>query len=199
MFNLLFDAHIIFDILALVLGIVLLIVFIKFKSFRVFIASICFVLYVCIAAISAIYIDNYYSAEGGIFGQISQISKPSVEVEDMSFDLKNLTLIETGNNNEYSLTISTDKVLKLSEEQHRIYVNNVPCNNISYATDYIVSVYDYVFYNENLEEILNDKLNIKFSFYNNNTTIIVSTNGGQEAVGLWNNYFNKNNFTITIK
>lgn len=199
MLNLLFDFSYIYDIILLVVIALIVILLIKFKSIRVFLISLLFILFVGISCIAGFQINNYYSASGGIRGELQHLIKPSVEVDDLSFSLQNLTLLETGKEDEFALSITTDKALNLSIGDHIVYINDVPCNIESYSTDYISCVYDYVFYNENLEEVLNDKLFIKFSFWKDGTSITVSTNGGTTAVGYWNYYFNQNKFVVTIK
>ena len=50
-----------------------------------------------------------------------------------------------------------------------------------------------------LEIIADDTIQIEFTFYKSHTNVKIKTNSSDEIVGLWNSYFNKNNFEIELK
>lgn len=198
MLNSIFNLSEIYDILIIIAVIICLFIVLKFKSFRVFALSVIAVIYVGLSVVAMFAINNYYTASGGIFGELEQILNPDVVVNDMSFDLQNLTLLETDEENKYEMKISTEYVLEPNEE-YDVLVNGIPSNIINYSSDFVVAEYDYVFYNEDLIEVLFDTLTIKFSFFKNSTIIQIYTLGGEKAVGYWNYFFNMNNFIIEIK
>lgn len=199
MLNLLFNSNALYDVLLTILLIGLVILMVKSKSFRVFSLTIILVIFIGLSTVAGFHINNYYTASGGVIGEISQIIKPSIEIQDASFEMKNIALVETGKQNEYGATIIVKDIVNLPEGNREIFVNNEPTNIVSSANDYVSAYYNYIFYNSDLKELANDQLYIKISFYTNSTLIMVSTTGGENAVKYWNYYFNNNNFIITIK
>lgn len=195
-----FDMQIIYEILIVVAIILLIVLMIKFKSFRIFGGILFYILFLIVSAFAMFNVNNYYSSKGGIIGELSDLIKPSANVKDMTFDMQNLTLLETGKEGQFRCSVIVDKVYELNDgQEYNIFVNNVPSNLLESGSDYIISVYDYVFYNSDLKETLNDQLTIKFLFSNRATYIEVTTEGGEEAVKLWNYFFNNQNFILTIK
>ena len=146
-------------------------------------------------------LNEYYSAEGGVFGKIENILDINqVEVNDLTFDFSNVELRSTGNENEYSAKIVSNKILVLEEEENfGIYVNGTPCGYVESSTNHVTADYRYVFYDEEQNIKLVDTLQFRFALNKNNTEFIIKTQGGQEAVDLWNDYFAKNNFNVQIK
>ena len=153
---------------------------------------------------SIIQLNYYYSASGGIHGVISGIFNPNrvEKVDEMTFKISDTELTETENG--YSASIMIDEIMELNpESNYWVYVNNVPCSNVSNSIDYIVADFKYNFYNDyNIDDsnlIVTDTLNIRFTFYGNYTSLTVSTSAESNVVKYWNYYFNNNNFVINIK
>lgn len=147
-------------------------------------------------------LDTYYGAEGGVFGKISNIFNTNQveEVEDLTFDFSNVEMLATGNAGEYSAQISRDKTLKIdTTKTFGVYVNDSPCGFVETGADYVRANYDYVFYGEEKNEILKDTLQFRFALNKNSTEFTIKTQGGETAVRLWNYYFAKNNFVVSIK
>lgn len=201
MLNYFFDLSILYDLLIAIIILIVLIIFIKSSTFRLIVSIVLGVLFILISAFCGFEINNYYSASGGVYGVISSVVKPNnVLVNNLKFSFDNLVLTSTGNENEYNLVIEDKNALKLTDNtNYLIFVNGSPTNYIKGSVDFITCEYKYVFYDENFGEKFSDILTIKFSFFNNSTKVIVTTNGGSTAVDYWNSYFNNNLFEIEIK
>lgn len=151
---------------------------------------------------SGVQINKYYSASGGIFGQISGIfntNKAEQIDDDLSFKIYNIEMKKV-DEYEYVAKVVIDKGFKLSSKNHCVYVNNIPCLNREINQPNVISAdYTYNFYSENQELILSDALNLKFAFDENSTTLLISTKGGSTAVKYWNYFFNKNSIIVSIE
>lgn len=145
-------------------------------------------------------LNKYYTAHGGIFGEISgyfDINK--IESKNMKFNLSNIELKQV-NENLYRAESSTNDIFKLkTNTKYSIFVNGLPCKTIDNASDFIMAEYKYNFYDENKNLLLQDTLSFKFAFNEYYSYLLIETEGGTEAVKYWNYYFNKNNFTVEIK
>lgn len=171
----------------------------KYNQCRLVFGTLLVVVLILSSCYSGIQLNYYYSATGGIFGQLTGIFNTNVVVvEKTSFTLSNIELTKE-NGNTYSASIVTNEILELeSNEYYNVYVNNAPCSNVQNARDYVSAEYRYVFYNEDFEILCIDTLYLKFAFYSNSTLLTVETDGGAEAVKFWNYYFNKNTFVVSI-
>lgn len=191
------------SILAIVVGlIILLIVSIKYwNSGGKFILLGLFVFgNLLLSGYYLLQINYYYNSEGGIHGVISGIlGSNNVEVlDDITFNFKNIELIETGSNR-YSATISISDTFNLEgKENIGVFVNELPCSYVEFAGDYIIADYTYSFLDENKTTLCTDTLTLRFAFYENSTELNISTNGGSEAVKYWHYYINKNDFKVSI-
>ena len=203
MLSLLLDKNfwIYLTLIATVIG--LIIVYAKFpKSKKAIMTAL-----VVIALTSAIYsgyqIYRYETSNSAIFGTYNSSDNDNqLETNALTFNFKNVEMMATGNENEYSATFTTEDVLSLDEDKsYMVYVNNMPCDSveISEAKDFVIATYQYNYYNESKEVIENDTLTINFACYPNGTTVVVKTQGGASAVKYWNYYFNKNNFVLTFE
>lgn len=143
---------------------------------------------------------HYYTAEGGTIGIIQTQDKNNVYVDNMSFDFENVVFYATGAENEYEAKFVTEKTFKLDNTKYcELLVNGMPCDYVVNSSDYLIAEYNYNFYDEDLDVTINDKLTFHMSFYNNSSLLLVTTNGGENAVSKWNYFFNVNKFIVTIK
>ena len=143
---------------------------------------------------------HYYTAEGGTIGIIQTQDKNNVYVDNLSFDFKNVVFYATGAENEYEAKFTTEKTFKLDSTKYcELLVNGMPCDYVVNSSDYLIAEYNYNFYDEDLDVTINDKLTFHMSFYNNSSLLLVTTNGGENAVSKWNYFFNVNKFIVTIK
>lgn len=172
----------------------------KFKIIKIPILILVFTALSLATAYCGIELNRYYTAQGGVFGVISgYFDRNQVEVDSLSFDFKNIEL-KQDSNNQYSASITTSDVCKLSEdENYWVYVNNIPCANVEVGPDYVFADYTYNFYDDNLDLMMSDTLNFKCAFSKTSSTFKLTTSGGAEAVKFWNYYFNANSFTATIQ
>ena len=145
-------------------------------------------------------LNSYYSAEGGIFGVLTGREEVNVvEVKEFEYKFKNLELLQT-DTGAYTATIVLDETFKLDDDTtYGVYINKVPCDLVEYGRDYLLSKFTYVFYNEAMEVTCKDTLSFAFSFFENFTKIIVSSNGNDTAIKNWNKFLNANNMVLTIK
>lgn len=195
-------------IITLIMGLM-----IKFEGFRIF-SLIFLFLSLCLTAVfSGIHIHSYYNTKGGIVGGLTQILKPNkVDIgktdSDITFDFKRVMLEEFNETTYRAEFITKDKIELEELKGYAVYVNGSPCSMIEYSSDlssgeisndYIIANFDYAFYDEYKEFILTDTLTFRFAFYKAETRLIVETQGSFDAVKLWNSYFQKNDFFVTIK
>lgn len=115
--------------------IVLLILLICVKSplFRIFMVSSLYVAFLIFSFYAYLQVDKYFSASGGIFGEIGLIEKPnSVKSTQMKFNFTNLMLTATGEDNVYSLIIENADTLDLSSDfAYYLSINGVPTQTIN--------------------------------------------------------------------
>lgn len=184
---------------SLLIILIVLVIFIKSSVFRIFVVSVIYVAFLIFSFYAYLQVDKYFSASGGIFGEIGLIEKPnSVKRTQMRFNFTNLMLTATGETDVYSLIIENAEALDLtSDYEYMLSINETPTQTINKENNYIEANYTYKFYDENKNSFV-DTLNIKISFFTNSTTIIIKTCGGKKAVEYWDYYFNKNNFIIEI-
>ena len=151
---------------------------------------------------SGVMINNYYSVEGGIFGKISGIfdTNQVAIVDEMSFDFTHLTMTATTVEDEYMAQMTINETMSLeNDKNYAVFVNNTPCGVYEVNDSYVLANYNYIFYGYDMQVILEDTLEFRFTFNKNNTDFVIRTKGGSEAVDLWNTYFARNNFTVEIK
>lgn len=160
------------------------------------------ILIVASAVYSCIHLNLYYTAQGGIYGQLSQIfgqnNQVNVEVDEKIFSFKDVILTQV-DGDIYSAKMISEKVIKLkSDESYAIYVNNTPCTYSETSLDHFKALYTYNFYNKDDICEKTDTLELYFQLNNKGIEIEVQTQGGSSAVRYWNNYFNKNGFEVKV-
>ncbi len=185
---------------------------VKSSAFRKFcLGFLCFLIMVA-GVISGVNLNKYYNTSGGIIGKLSQYFNPNyVEIEtrdEIIFNFKSVMLTQV-DGDKYRAEFETSDFIELSpNEAYAVFVNDTPCELIEYgenytsdsiSSDYVISEFYYAFFDESLDYILKDKLTFRFAFYKNSTKLIVETIGGDDAVSLWNSYFQRNDFILKIK
>jgi len=207
MLKLLFDLDFWYDMATFAIVILLIILAIKVKGFRIFVLAVLYLAIVVSAVFSYFKINEYYKAEGGVVGTIKSISEYNkVENNDLIFDFKNVVMTENGKVDSagnvvgYSAKFTSECVPKFVDGQvYQPYVNGSPVDVSEFSTDLLVANYEYNFYDEDQNLILNDTLKFRFAFYKQSTSFIVSTEGGAYACKQWNYFFNKNGFIVELK
>lgn len=163
--------------------------------------SVFYLGFLCLTAYSCVQLNIFYKTKGGIIGQISGIFENNqVEiVDDITYEFKNTELIQIGDTNKYSSSVSVPEIMNLENGvKYQVLVNDVPCGYADNNEDYIIAKYNYIFFDENFNSLLQDTLTINVAFYSNSTSFSVSTEGGAKAVKYWNYYFNKNSFVVKL-
>ncbi len=175
----------------------------KFKNGRIIIITGLIVLFVGFTAYAGIQVNYYYTAEGGIKGEITGIFETNkVEVVDnIVYSFNNVELTKKSDSR-YSASITIDEILDkglTNKTNYAVFVNDTPCTYSYNEDDYVIAKYTYQFLNSDIEELITDTLNLQFAFYTNSTYLNIYTDGGAEAVKYWNYYFNKNKFEVSLK
>ena len=188
---------------AIIIGVILIIyACIKYpKGGKWVLFGILIVGYLGVTAYSIVQLNYYYKAEGGIIGQITGIFNTNeVEVVDnLKFDFNNVELTQVAGD-KYQAKFVTNEVLNLDDDiDYGLYVNDMPCYNVSANSNYVIAQYGYTFYDNSMIINCSDILTFNIAFNDKYTELSVVTNGGSTAVKYWNNYFNKNSFIVEIK
>ena len=180
--------------------------FAKYKAIRGLIYGLLYFV-LLISAVGAIgHLNNYYSATGGVVGELSSILKKNqVEIteesDDIYFNFKNVVLMEN-TNGKYSASMTSDSVMKLdANETYFIYVNEQPCTTVQTEERDIYATYSYAFLNRedgNYYSLADDTMTFYVAFYDNYTYLYIEVENGADTYQLWNSYFNKNNFKVRV-
>ncbi len=210
MLSWLFGFNYLYDLLIVVVICATIVLCVKSEGFREILKLIgkyvglplCAIVLIGSAVYSCIHLNMYYTAQGGIYGQLSQIfgqnNQVNVEVDEKIFSFKDVILTQA-DGDIYSAKMISEKVIKLkSDESYAIYVNNTPCTYSETSPDHFKALYTYNFYNKEDVCEKTDTLELYFQLNNKGIEIEVQTRGGSSAVRYWNNYFNKNGFEVKI-
>ena len=172
------------------------------KSFR----QLCFYIFsfvlITASVLSFNTINNYYSSKGGIVGKISSIFKPNqleVKPEQLKFNFKNVMMVKDADGVYRAEFTSSDKLELKSDEIYAMYINGDEIQHNEYSEDYIISDYNYVFYDRTFGEIASDTMRLQFAFYGKTSYLSVEIENGEKTNELWNSYFNKEGFEVQIK
>ena len=201
MLNALFNTSWIWDAVLILTITLVVIALIKYPQSRWFVGTVLTVALITSAIYSAIELNAYYSAEGGIAGTITgYFDKNKVDVTDMSFNFKDIMMTENGQENGYSAIFLSDKTIKLSTgSEFKVTLNGIPVDIVESTSNYVVAEYTYAFYNKELVEVFVDTLTLEFAFYDASTEFEISTTGGSTAMKYWNDFFSKNAFVVEIQ
>lgn len=187
----------------LIAGFIALLIYFAKKNeiFKIVLISLLCAGYLGLTSYCVVQLNIYYSAKGGIFGKLSEVVAPSVNVDDdLKFEFKNVCLTQDLDSDTYSLRLYCDDKVELdSSKKYGLYVNDNPINMIESKSNLLFGDYRYLFYGENNQLLLDDTLHIRFVFNSNNSYLNVSSDGGSVASKLWNYYFKNNNFVISLK
>ncbi len=200
MISLLFDTSFWYDVLFVIAAVLIIIACIKWPNGKWFFGTVITLAILVTTGYCAAQLNFYYNAKGGIFGAITGIFETNVvEVDEMTFSLKNIELLKE-HDDVYSAKVLSNEVMALEEGQKfAVYVNGEPCSTTTNESDYVVAEYTYRFMNQEFNEVCTDTLTLRIALYSNSTYLSVSTSGGADAVKYWNYYFNKNKFEMKIE
>lgn len=204
MLSLLFDSGFWYDLIFIVLIAFIIFLCFKYPNSRVYVFSFLGIIFVGITAYCGIQLNYYYTAEGGVWGYITGLIEgnkvtTTVESDTASFSLENIVLTKNADGTYSAVIYSNDKIRLETGKSYGVYVNNEPCTQIDYSTNYVRAEYHYAFLDNNLEILCQDTLQFNFAFYTNGSTFTLTTYGGQEAVNYWNTYFSRNNLIVEVK
>lgn len=200
MLNLIFNLSWIYDILLLAIVGLLLFFVIKEPKCKVYVFSIFAVAFLALTSYSAIELNYYYKANGGIFGQIKDIVQPNkVTLENTKFEFENIVLVKDTDNN-FSAEITIDDIVTFDKNSnYTILINDLPCTQSEFKSNYLMADFRFQFINDNEKVLKDDTLKFRFSFNKNNTYIKIYTSGGQLAADYWLQFFDRNGLIIELK
>ena len=169
-------------------------------------ASIMALVIVFFGIASTIDCAKYINAHNVTIGEIidsafnDKSTAEEVEGKSLAWDLTNLGF-KFGSNNKYVTTIEKphNEVIDLENNDYVLYINNEACLINETGNDYVKSEFNYSFFDRDNNLLLDDTLHIDFGFYQKQTTITISTYGGEQAVNLWKSFQVKNGFTFELK
>lgn len=203
MLKFLFDANVVYDVILIIALALCVVVMIKTSWGKYFFGALIYVVLIGTAVYSAVEINDYNSASGGIFGQfVKPPTTNNLSVKDLEFNMDNIELTQKDASNDmlYEARFETDEIVDVTNyTKYGVFINDIPVEITEFSVDYLLATYEYNFYGENQELILNDTLKLKFAFYKQCSKFIVQSNGGSQAVKQWNDFFKKNSFVVTMK
>lgn len=191
-------------IIAAIVGVFL--IFARYKPAQGFVYGALLLVLIGTATFSFGSLNNYYSASGGVIGELTSLVKKnevtiSQEVDDIIFDFTNVVLMENSKG-KYSATMTTEEIIMLdANESYFIYVNETPCNTVKCEATDIYATYNYTFLNREDGEYLSladDEMTFYFAFYKNYSYLYIEVENGADTYKLWNAYFNKNSFSVKV-
>ncbi len=203
MFSLLFDSGFWYDLIFIVLiGFIIFLCF-KYPNSRVYVFSFLGIVFVGFTAYCGIQLNFYYSAEGGVWGYINGLidnNTATTEVTDtIKYSLENIVLTQNPDGS-FSATIYSDDKFELKQDtSYGVYVNDEPCTQVDFSSNFVRAEYRYAFLDNDLEVLMDDTLQFNIAFYENSSSFTLTTHGGQEAVDYWNKYFSRNNLVVEVK
>ncbi|MBQ3158376.1 MAG: hypothetical protein IJB98_01640 [Clostridia bacterium] len=204
MLNLLFDATFWYILLGIAGAVVITILCMKYVVARIIVGTLALLLLFVSSIFSGIYLNKYYSAEGGIYGHIEKILKNEVDAEintdSYSFELKNIVLTATSNANEFSAVCYEDKVIVLDKDtKYGLFINGIPLSNINYGEGFVSGIFNYNFYDLNNEILHNGNLQVGIGLCSNTTRIYLTATESSENMKYWYKFFEKNKVVIDVK
>lgn len=192
--------------LLITLAVVVLVVFlfIKFSGIRPIIYVVASVFILFFGITTTIENVKYLQLNNMTVGSVLDSTFKSMiyidETEPGEFKLNNFGFKQVEGDT-YKATFKQPAITSLNFEnqQYVLYVNDCKCYITSQTSDYLISELTYAFYDSELELIMVDTLTIKISLSENESTIIIQTSGGLNAMELWKSYQSKNNFVMKFE
>ena len=204
MISLLFDSGFWYDLIFIAVATIIIFLCFKYPNSRVYVFSFLGIIFVGITAYCGIQLNYYYTAEGGVWGYITGLINDNqvtttVESDTASFSLENIVLTQNSDGSYSAVIYNNDKIKLKTDKTYGVYVNNEPCTQVDFSSNFVRAEYHYAFLDNDLETLLDDTLQFNFAFYANGSTFTLTTYGGQEAVNYWNTYFARNNLVVEVK
>lgn len=148
---------------------------------------------------------EYYTISGQTYGTVSSVfNDRKTEYEktgELTFEFSKFGLQSTTIEGQFQARVTDPHKIDidLSNNDWSIYVNDTLLSNITTTGSALSGELSYLFRDTNNTPITVDTLFISIGFEDNATDIVVTTNGGDVAVNLWNTYLNKNGFKLELK
>ncbi len=204
MISLLFDSGFWYDLIFIAVATIIIFLCFKYPNSRVYVFSFLGIIFVGITAYCGIQLNYYYTAEGGVWGYITGLINDNqvtttVESDTASFSLENIVLTQNSDGSYSAVIYNNDKIKLKTDKTYGVYVNNEPCTQVDFSSNFVRAEYHYAFLDNDLETLCDDTLQFNFAFYANGSTFTLTTYGGQEAVNYWNTYFARNNLIVEVK
>ena len=188
-----------------ILAIMAIVIAFKFPSLRTAVAILSSVMFIFCSCIAINRVVTYYTVSGKTYGTVDSVFKNNQvdfeKTDDYTFEFRNFGLQSTTITNQYQARATdTHKIeIDLSNNDWALFVNGTLLSNLQNTNSTLTGDLFYIFYDTNDTVIKADALIISVSFEEKTTEIVLTTNGGDIAVNLWNNYLNKNGFKLELK
>ena len=149
---------------------------------------------------------KYFNASNKTIGEVINSTLHSTHIvkqDENTFELNVLGFKQSEyDENTYLTEYQMAQVanLDLKNQKYTLKLNDYRCfSNVQNDNDkYMQSKFTYTFLDNNNEEIMTDTLYITFAFYEKSTTILLQTQGGEQAKELWKAFERKNGIKITF-
>lgn len=191
----------------------------KNKEIFQFVKIVCVLGLFVSAIFSSVYTFNYYTKEGGTFGEITNTifnnSATITKSDEYTFTYSKIGFLATDDEtNQYQSKFTDTRNIEIDLSKNwKVFINGQECDNSSIINNEITAQFTNSFVNKDKEIILTDTLEISIIFnkynisfdnegkqvYKQNFDVYIVTNGGEDAVKLWNTYLEKNGFTLQLK
>lgn len=188
-----------------ILAIMAIVIAFKFPSLRTAVAILASVMFVFCSCIAINRVVTYYTVSGKTYGTVDSVFKNNQvdfeKTDDYTFEFRNFGLQSTTITNQYQARATdTHKIeIDLSNNDWALFVNGTLLSNLQNTKSTLTGDLFYIFYDTNDTVIKADALTISVAFEEKTTEIVLTTNGGDIAVNLWNTYLNKNGFKLKLK
>ena len=190
-------------LLSIAVVVIVVFLFIKFSGIRpiIYIVASVFILFFGITTT----IENirYLQLNNMTVGSVLDSTFKSMtyfeEQEPGEFKINNLGFKQI-NGDLWQTTINQPAITSLdfSNQEYVLYVNGNKCYLYGHGQDYLSAEFTYAFYDDDLELIMIDTLTINIALSTNESTLVIKTVGGLNAVELWKSYQVKNNFILKV-
>lgn len=176
----------------------------KYDSTRIIVSSLAFIVLIATGVYSVKQVNGYYFVTGTTYGEATTLFNANdaqfERLDDFTFKFTKLGLKKTDIANQYRTRVQdSNKTILNSSKHYAIYLNEQLLTNNKQEAGMLSADAKFSYRDTNNVEMILDTLHISFSFENNITEIVLTTDGGDIATGIWDNFLARNNFILSIK
>lgn len=148
-------------------------------------------------------IAGYYTASGKTYGDTASLfnsNSARYTRQNNTFSFTKLGFKATSISNQYRSQIQDSNKINIDlSNDLALFVNDSLLANIKTTGNTISGEYAVKFSDSNGTEMLTDTLIVSIAIEKNMTEVVITTNGGDIAVGIWNTFTRKNGFDLEIQ